>query len=124
MKRAILLILLISVTFSYATNKKPSKKAKEVVNIEKTAEFNDSRVSLSDLEALDFIVDTIFKNVTFKSADKINFINIYDENNQQIFSAKGSIIVGDTMNISFLEQGIYYIEVVVGETIGAKKINI
>ncbi len=124
MKRAILLILLISVTFSYATNKKPSKKAKEVVSIEKTAEFNDSRVSLSDLEALDFIADTIFKNVTFKSADKINFINIYDENNQQIFSAKGSIIVGDTMNISFLEQGTYYIEVVVGETIGAKKINI
>lgn len=124
MKRAILLILLISVSFSYATNKKPSKKAKAVVNIEKTSEFSDSRVSLNDMEALDFTADTVFKNLTFKSANKINYINIYNESNQQIFSAKGSIIVGDTMNISFLEEGTYYVEVVVGETIGAKKINI
>ncbi len=124
MKRAILLILLISFTFSYATNKKPSKKTKDVVKIEKTTEFSNSRVSLSDLDALEFTADTVFKNVTFKSADKINYINIYDANNQQIFSAKGSIIVGDTMNISFLEEGTYYIEVVVGKTIGAKKINI
>lgn len=124
MKRAILLIILISFTFSYATEKKPTKKTDDVVKVEKTAEFSDSRISASDLEALDFTADTIFKNVTFKSVDKINYINIYDENNQQIFSAKGSIIVGDTMNISFLEKGTYYIEVVVGETIGAKKINI
>lgn len=124
MKRAILLILLISGSFSYATNKKPSKKAKADVNIEKTSEFSDSRVSLNDMEALDFTADTVFKNLTFKSADKINYINIYNESNQQIFSAKGSIIVGDTMNISFLEEGTYYVEVVVGETIGAKKINI
>ena len=124
MKRAILLILLISVTFSYATEKKPTKKAKEVVKIEKTDDFSNSRVSLNDLEALDFTTDTVFKNVTFKSSDKINYINIYDANNQQIFSAKGSIIVGNTLNISFLEEGTYYVEVVVGDTIGAKKINI
>ena len=124
MKRAILLILILSVTFSYASGKKPAKKTKEAVKVEKTNEFSDSRVNANDLEALDFTADTIFKNVTFKSADKINFINIYDENNQQIFSAKGSIIVGDTMNISFLEKGTYYIEVIVGETIGAKQIII
>jgi len=124
MKRVIRLILILSVTFSFANGKKPAKKTKEVAKVEKTTEFSDSRVSASDLEALDFTADTVFKNVTFKSADKINFINIYDENNQQIFSAKGSIIVEDTMNISFLEKGIYYIEVVVGETIGAKQIII
>lgn len=122
MKRAILLILLISVSFSYAGSKKPIKKTKELIKIEKTSEFSDSRVSTIDLDALDFTADTVFKNLTFKSASKINFINIYDENNQQIFSAKGSIIVGDTMNISFLEKGTYYVEVVVGEMIGAKQI--
>ena len=122
MKRAILLILLISFTFSFATEKKPAKKTKEVVKVENNDNFSDSRVSLSDVEALEFTTDAIFKNITFKSSDKINFINIYDENNQQIFSAKGSIIVGDTMNISFLEKGTYYVEVVVGEMIGAKQI--
>ena len=122
MKRAILLILLISFTFSFAAEKKPAKKTKEVVKVENNDNFSDSRVTLSDVEALEFTTDAIFKNVTFKSADKINFINIYDENNQQIFSAKGSIIVGDTLNISFLEKGTYYLEVVVGEIIGAKQI--
>ncbi len=124
MKRAILLILLISVTFSYASGRKPIKKVKKAVKVEKNTEFSDSRVTAKDLEALDFTADTIFKNVTFKSAEKINFINIYDQNNQQIFSAKGSIILGDTLNISFLEQGTYYIEVVVGDTVGAKQIII
>ena len=124
MKRAILLILLISFTFSFATEKKPAKKTKEVVKVENNDNFSDSRVSLSDVEALEFTTDAIFKNITFKSSDKINFINIYDENNQQIFSAKGSIIVGDTLNISFLEKGTYYLEVVVGEIIGAKQIII
>ena len=124
MKKLALLILLFSFTFSFSTEKKPAKKTKEVVKVESNSDFSDSRVNISDLEALDFTADTIFKNVTFKSADKINFINIYDENNQQIFSAKGSIIVGDTMNISFLEKGTYYLEVIVGETIGAKQIII
>ena len=122
MKRAILLILLISVTFSYAGSKKPIKKTKEVIKIEKTIEFSDSRISAIELDALDFTADTVFKNLTFKSVSKINYINIYDANNQQIFSAKGSIIVGDTMNVSFLEKGTYYVEVVIGDTIGAKQI--
>ncbi len=121
MKRAILLILLISFSFSYAND---SKKPNKTNVVEANKEFSDSRVNESDLDALDFTADTIFKNVAFKSANKINFINIYDENNQQIFSAKGSIIVGDTLNISFLEKGTYYIEVVVGDTIGAKQIII
>lgn len=124
MKRAILLIFLISFTFSFATEKKPVKSNNNEVKVEKTSEFTDSSVSIGDIEALEFSADTIFKNVTFNAADKIDFINIYDENNQQIFSAKGSIVVGDTLNINFLEKGTYYIEVVVGQTSGAKKIKL
>lgn len=121
MKRAILIIFLISFTFSYANDSKNPNKP----NIVKTnKEFTERSVTTVDLEALEFTADIVFKNVTFNAADKINFINIYDENNQQIFSAKGSIIVGDTLNISFLEKGTYYIEVVVGKTIGAKQIII
>ena len=124
MKRAIPLIFLISFTFSFATEKKPVKSNNNEVKVEKTSEFTDSSVSIGDIEALEFSADTIFKNVTFNAADKIDFINIYDENNQQIFSAKGSIVVGDTLNINFLEKGTYYIEVVVGQTSGAKKIKL
>lgn len=121
MKKLLLLLLLLSYSFSFANDSNdPNNKT---VNKE-NKEFSESRVSTSDLEALEFSVDTIFKNITFNAADKINFINIYDANSQQIFSAKGSIIVTDTLNISFLEKGTYYIEVVVGENLGAKKINI
>ena len=121
MKKLALLILLLSFTFNYANDKKPTNNTKLV---EKTESFSERSITATDLESLDFTADTIFKNVTFKSADKIHYINIYDSNNQQIFSAKGSIIVGDTLNISFLEKGTYYLEVVVGDTIGAKQIII
>ena len=125
MKRFILLILLLSVSVSFADETRKPNPSKSIVKENKeNKEFSKRNVNASDLEALEFSADTIFKNITFNAVENIDFINIYDENNQQIFSAKGSIIVKDTLNISFLEKGTYYVEVVVGKTMGAQKIKL
>lgn len=125
MKKIVLLILLLSFTVSFADEtRKPNPSTSIVKENKENKEFSKRNVSASDLEALEFSADTIFKNITFNAAEKIDFINIYDEYNQQIFSAKGSILVRDTLNISFLEKGIYYVEVVVGKTLGAQKIKL
>lgn len=122
MKKIVLLILLLNLTVSFADeSRKPNPSTSDV---KENKEFSKRNVSASDLEALEFSADVIFKNITFKAAEKIDFINIYDEYNQQIFSAKGSILVRDTLNISFLEKGTYYVEVVVGKTLGAQKIKL
>ena len=118
MKRLVLLILMISISYSYGNGDNNRIKSKE----DKTSSTSERKTGDVDLKDLDFTVDTIFKNVTFESVEKIEFINIYNGDHQQIFSAKGSIIVGDTMNVSFLEKGTYYVEVIIGDTIGAKQI--
>ena len=118
MKRLVLLILLISLTFSYGNGDNNRMNSKE----EKTTSSSERKTSDVELKDLDFTVDTIFKNVTFESVEKIEFINIYNEDHQQIFSANANIIIGDTLNISFLEKGTYYLEVIIGENIGARQI--
>jgi hypothetical protein len=120
MKNLLLIVLLLSFTFSYAIDNKTKKGTKEISKTETTS----SKASLDLINALDFTADTIFKNVTFNSVEQIDFINIYNENQQQIFSASARIIVGDTLNVSFLEKGTYYLEVIIGENIGAKQIVI
>ncbi len=120
MKKLLLVVLLLSFTFTYAIDDKTKKDSKEISN-SKIVSHTESKDLIN---ALDFTADTIFKNVTFKSVEQIDLINIYNENQQQIFSASASIIVGDTLNISFLEKGTYYIEVIIGENIGAKQIII
>ncbi len=122
MKNLILVVLLLSFTFSNANeNEDKTKKGTKEIN---KSEINSNIDSNQLINALDFTADTIFKNVTFNSVEKIEYINIYDVNQQQIFSANARIIVGDTLNISFLEKGTYYIEVIIGENIGAKQIII
>ncbi len=118
MKRLILLILLISFTYSYGNGDNNRVNSKE----EKTTSSSERKTSDVELKDLDFTVDTMFKNVTFESVEKIEFINIYNEDHQQIFSANAKIIIGDTLNISFLEKGTYYLEVIIGENIGARQI--
>jgi len=120
MKNLILIVLLLSFTFSNANEDKTKKSTKEISK----SEINSNSESNQLINALDFTADTIFKNVTFNSVEKIDFINIYNVNQQQIYSASARIIVGDTLNISFLEKGTYYIEVIIGENIGAKQIII
>ena len=120
MKNLVLIVILFSITFSYAIDKK-SKKGNKAINNTETSTSKDNH---DVLRSLDFTADVIFKNLTFNSIDKIDFINIYNENQQQIFSANANIIVGDTLNVSFLEKGTYYIEVIIGENIGAKQIII
>lgn len=125
MKQALFIIFLLTFSFVSAndTGKVPESIAKETKKENKDS-FSNSNVSISELEVLDFSVDAIFKNLTFKSAKSIDYINIYNEDQEQIFSAKGSILITDTLNISFLDTGIYYVEVVVNNTIGSKKISI
>ena len=118
MKRLVLLILMISFTYSYGNGNDNRVNSKE----EKTTSTSNRKTSDVELKDLDFTVDTIFKNLTFESVEKIEFINIYNGDHQQIFSANAKIIKGDTLNVSFLEKGTYYIEVIIGENIGAKQI--
>ena len=120
MKKFALLIVLLS--FSFASAQDSASNGLNDISFDN--EFTDRSTNDADLEALEFTTDTKFGNITFKAPSKIDVINIYDENQQQIFSAKGSIIVGDTMSISFLENGKYYVEVVVGEAIGSQQISI
>ena len=106
--------------FSYAIDDNTKKGTKRFSN----SEIGSKKENLNLINALDFTADTIFKNVTFNSVEQIDFINIYNDNQQQIFSANARIMVGDTLNISFLEKGTYYIEVIIGENIGARQIII
>lgn len=118
MKRLVLFILMISFTYSYGNDNNGRVNSKE----EKTTSTNNRKSTDVELKDLNFTVDSIFKNVTFESVEKLEFINIYNEDHQQIFSANAKIIKGDTLNVSFLEKGTYYIEVIIGENIGAKQI--
>ena len=76
MKRAILIILLISFTFSYASDSKNPNNIEVVKTIQ---EFSKININALEIEALDFSV---------KVTDNIDFINIYKNNKQQIFSNK------------------------------------
>ena len=120
MKKLLLLVLLLSLSVSGSNDNKIKKSSKKVNKVELTT------ANTSDKEAgiLDFTVDTIFKNVTFNSIEEIDYINIYNESNQQIFSANARIVLGDTLNISFLDKGMYYIEIIFGEKKGVKQIII
>ncbi len=119
MKKLLLLLLLFSLTVSSANDSKIKKSSNR---ISKTEFKNDD--NKKELGILDFKVDTIFKNVTFNTVEEIDYINIYNEDQQQIFSVNARIILGDTLNISFLEKGTYYIEIIFGEKKGAKQIII
>lgn len=120
MKRAIIFLSLLTFNFSIAnaSGKHPESKTKD------NSEFSKHSTTTADLEALDFTLDAIFKNVTFNAPDTIHFINIYDASQQQIFSAKGSILKTNTLNISFLDKGTYYIEVVTKDALGTKRVII
>jgi len=120
MKKLVLLALLLSLTVSSANDNKIKKGSKKINKTEWTSSNNRNK----ELRILDFTVDTIFKNVTFNSVEEIDYVNIYNESNQQIFSVNARIILGDTLNISFLEKGTYYIEIIFGENKGAKQIII
>ena len=120
MKKLVLLVLLLSLSVSGANDNKIKKSSKKINKVELT----NANTSDKETGILDFKVDTIFKNVTFNSVEAIDYINIYNEVNQQIFSANARIILGDTLNISFLEKGTYYIEIIFGEKKGAKQIII
>ena len=117
MKRVILYFFLFTFTFNYAVETDVNNS-----EVKKEKKTTDNRSTKENIDILDFTTDSIFKNITFNSIENIDFINIYDTEQNQIFSANAKIIVGDTLNLSFLEKGIYYIEVISGEKIGAKQI--
>ncbi len=117
MKKLVLLVLLLSFSFSNANDNKIKKDSKRI----STTEVSHNDNSNKELGILDIKVDAIFKNITFNSVEQIDFINIYNKDEQQIFSANARIIIGDTLNISFLEKGTYYIEIIFGEKKGVKQ---
>jgi len=85
MKTPILIILLISFTFSFANN---SKNPNNIDVVKTIKDFNNISINESGIKTLDFTADTILKDKTYNVVDKIDFINIRKTTNQQIFSNK------------------------------------
>ena len=117
MKQVVLYLFLFTFTFNYAVETDVNN-----YEIKKEKKITENKSTKEKIDVLDFTTDSIFKNITFSSIENIDLINIYDTKQNQIFSANAKIIVGDTLNLSFLEKGIYYIEIISGEKIGAKQI--
>lgn len=84
--------------------------------------FDAPSVNLDELTAFDIIANMKVGEVVFTAPDKIDYINIYNTDNREIFSAKGSIIETKKIDISFLPSGTYFLEVVIGKNMASHKI--
>jgi hypothetical protein len=119
MKKLVLLIsmLIFSIGFSQSYSEDFNASLIEDTNGFEPASINDMDLSMFDIES-----DMNSGDITFNASEKIDYINIYNSHQEEIFSAKGTIIENNKINISFLPAGTYYLEVVIGKDMGAHEL--
>lgn len=114
MKKLILITALLIFNVGFSQN--------ETATIED--DFSDFEVEMSDVEKLGITANMTVGEIAFNAPNEVDLINIYDSYGQEIFSAKGTIIEDSKIDISFLPRGTFYLEVVIGEDMGAHKLLI
>lgn len=85
--------------------------------------FDDFEIEMSELEKFGVTADMTIGEVVFNAPNEVDMVNIYDSYGQEIFSAKGTIIEDSKIDISFLPRGTFYLEVVIGDNMGAHKLD-
>jgi len=87
-------------------------------------DFDGFEVEMPELEKFGITADMSVGEVVFNAPNEIDLVNIYDSYGNEIFSAQGTIIEDSKIDVSFLPKGTFYLEVVIGENMGAHKLNI
>lgn len=119
MKRIILITALLIFHLGFAQNSSDSFMA----SLEITSEaFDAPSFDDSELDAFGIVADMEKGEVAFNAPDDIDYINIYNSDHQEIFSAKGSIIEDNKIDLSFLPKDTYYLEVVIGKNMGTHRL--
>ena len=112
MKSIILLAALFIFNLSFAQD--------ETASVE--VGFDDFEIEMSELDKFGITANMSISEVEFNAPNEIDFINIYDAYGQEIYSAKGTIIEASKIDLSFLPRGTFYLEVVIGDNMGAHKL--
>lgn len=109
-------IFLIAALFTFSLGFSQSETASTA------SDFGDVEVEMSDLDRFGISVDMSVGEVKFNAPNEIDLINIYDAYGQEIYSAQGTIIEKSKIDLSFLPSGTFYLEVVIGDDMGAHKL--
>ena len=119
MKKILLIAFLLIFNLGFAQNYSESFTASIDSEVE---QFDAPAFDTAELDELGIMANMNIGEVAFNAPEKIDYINIFNSDNQEIFSAKGSIIENNKIDLSYLPEGTYYLEVVIGKNIGSHKL--
>ncbi|MBT8304974.1 MAG: T9SS type A sorting domain-containing protein [Bacteroidia bacterium] len=119
MKNIILIAAFFTFSLGFSQNFTENYTASIVEDIN---DFESLDTDATELEMFDITSNMVSGDVQFNASDKIDYINIYNSHQEEIFSARGTIIENNKINISFLPAGTYYLEVVIGSNRGSHEI--
>jgi len=119
MKKTFFIATLLMINLGFAQNDTESFTATLATDIE---DFSAPNLNTNVLDAFGITANMEIGEVIFNSPNKVDYINIYNADNQEIFSALGTIIKNNKIDVSFLPSGTYYLEVVIGKNMGSHKL--
>jgi len=119
MKKVIFITVLLIANLGFAQE---VSQALEVSVLADSEEFEAPTFSANDLDVFGIKTNMKTGEVIFNAPNKVDFINIYNTYDQEIFSALGTIIKNNKIDISFLPSGTYYLEVIIGDNMGSHKL--
>jgi len=109
MRTYLTLLALLTFSFGFSQNFSENFTASNTSDFE---DFNIIASNTTDVSDLEFTFNSENGDVEFKAPSKVDLINIYDSYNQEIFSAKGDVIENGKINLAYLPEGTYYLEIV------------
>lgn len=119
MKKIIFIALLLFANLVFSQAYSQNLTASVVTDIEG---FTAPTYSENELDDFGIKANMEIGEVMFQAPNKVDHINIYNADDQEIFSALGTIIENNKIDISFLPSGTYYLEVIIGDNMGSHKL--
>lgn len=121
MKHLLVFLTFLTFSVSFSQNYSESFNASNTGVFEDFNDFTESVVNLTDFE---FSFDQVTGYVTFNAPNKIDNINLFDENQQIILSANKDMITEGKMSLINFPEGTYYLELVIGDSKGSQMLTI
>ncbi len=119
MKKAIFIVALLMINLGFSQDYTESFTAAIATEGE---DFSAPSFNADELDVLGVSTNMEIGEIKFNAPNKVDYINIYNSDNQEIFSALGIIINDNKIDVSFLPSGTYYLEVVIGKNMGTHKL--
>lgn len=119
MKKAFFIATLLMMNLGFSQDYAESLTAPIAADVE---DFMAPSFNTDELDVFGITANMEIGEVRFNAPNKVDYINIYNGDNQEIFSALGTIIKDNKINVAFLPEGTYYLEVVIGKNMGSHRL--